>query len=348
MKSFTHQIYIMIMPKSEVWFAGNGYGNNDGELSFFYQKLNLVNPGVHIYGNMGGGTVAQPAFGKLYPWYQHGILDVAKIMPTDNVDEAGVASNFYECNYYPSIPSYPSYSFPMLNRVNYSDAFLDDFATPFFQSTTIYTYPRVAGNTSLGNFFPFLDFNNKHFPNHTAHQRYLSGYGEENYVMGATTQDPISPVTGVEYMALDATTIFGYNPCNYETESLTADYIEAGLYVPPITPTSSVLNIYYPSLSTTDISDIEINECDGMYEFKTAGINTTSLELLNSESNFVLKCSDKAVTYKVYNTLGAIVLKGHIGNGYAFGEMNSFASGVYLVEVLNGQNQRIGINKFVK
>jgi len=72
--------------KSEVWFAGIGFGTNDGNLSFIYQKLwDFTTPGVHIYPTMDlSNNATQPAFGKMYPWYQAGILDVAKIMPTDN------------------------------------------------------------------------------------------------------------------------------------------------------------------------------------------------------------------------------------------------------------------------
>jgi hypothetical protein len=339
--------------KNEVWFAGHGFGLNDGELSFIYQKLSLLNPGVNIYPTMDAIALGftAPVFGRMSTWYQNGFLDVAKIMITDNSDEAAIGSNFYECNYYPGISSFNALTFPMLNRINYNDTYLDNFTIATYQPTNIYTYPRVPGNAGIGNFFPFLNFNNRQFSNHTAHQRELFGLNSSNYVLGATCFDPVNPPSNPEYFVLDGATNsipWFYNDCNMDIQELSPSRIIASSpYVPPIAVSNSVLTIEPLVLTYVDVQ-LDYDKCNGMYEFKQPNVKMTSLELSNNSTDMNLLYTENAAYYKLYNLLGEIVLKGNMNHGFAKADISMLSSGAYLVVIEDVGHKRIDFKKIVK
>jgi len=332
---------------SEVWFAGNGFGLTDGDKCFIHQKfVQLGTPGVHLYPTLASGTASTIAFGKMIPWYQGGILDVAKIVPSDDLEVAVIGSNFYECNYY----LYNAFTFPMLNKINYSDTYLDNFEQPSYQPTTIYTYPRLYGNAGLGNFFPFLNFTSRHFPNHTAHQRALFGLNTGNYVMGGTTNEPyVTPTT--EYILLDMATDAIptlHNECHVVDQDITPNSINVNLYPPPIASNSSIIPFTNLPLTTIGIT-VEYDECDGMNDYKQGSNGYSDLVVVRNEGTRIfIQCSGSAMNFKLYSSTGALVKKGNISNGYAFGDISSLAPGLYLLEVVDNNSKRLGVQKFIK
>jgi hypothetical protein len=208
---------------------------------------------------------------------------------------------------------------------------------------------------TLGNYFNFLDYNHRDYPSHTAHQRTLPYYwaGFENYVMGQTTKDPINP--GVtEYLSLNGavkvpwfSSDYHYNECYYRLETVTPDYVQANVLVPNISSDPSEFPINNPTINT-DATEVDLNDCRIDNPFKQAIATNNVTEFVFTGSTPILKCAEYATSYKIYNGLGALLTQGKVINGYASPQVNSFASGIYLLEVLNEQNKRMAILKFVK
>lgn len=333
--------------QNEVWFAGVQNGSNDGEHCFIYQKLyDFGTPGLHIYPTLGSASIN---FGTMIPWDETGMLDVAKIMPTDDQDIGAIASNYFECSFYPSVSSFPSITFPMMNRINFNYVYLDNFTT--YQPTDLYTYPRVLGNNGLGNFFPFLDYTQRHYPSHTAHQRELYGLGVSNYVLGATSVDPTNIPTGKDFPVLDMVTDaipYMYNSCNMDIKELTPGITVLNLYPPSqILHTASVLTIDNLNLNIIDVPTVEYLECQGMSDFKNETESENSLTIVKLSHGFNLQSEIQNGHYFIYNMLGQEVANGNYDLGYNYLSMTNYPIGVYVIKFLDRNNRLIQTAKFI-
>jgi len=339
----------------EIWFAGVGRGSSDLGPSLIFNKIvNLTSSGVDLFDNtcFSATGLTDNAFGKASLFYS-GIPKIAKIMPTLDPTIGAIASNYYENNYYAN----DTKTFPMLNKINFADANLFDFTTLFFQDPSLYSYTRNYGNIGLGNYLPYLEYPHPWYPSHNAHD---FPFSDETYVLGGTTLDPVYSPSGPEYMVLNRTGVSGNyyeSPCNYDNRSSAMGIIQYD--VNSLTPIwgADVLYSYFPSQNIDNINGIYRNDCNGNGAgggvfFKAGNLSILSkIQPINAQmnqSNLIIKTSNEAKIYKVYNALGALILRGRMNEGYAMAEIIQFADGMYLIEVLDSQNKRIGVKKVIK
>jgi len=226
---------------------------------------------------------------------------------------------------------------------------LDDF-TNLGQYPDLYTYPRYVGNIGLGNYLPYLDHYNLYYPAHTAHSL---PYADGRYILGATTfdKDAASP----ERIALNRTENYFDNDCNYIGEYL--DALSISSTFTSITPASTTDIVGSgTTLSWTMDAPVDLNDCIDDAVFKSDNQNSNSsvftnklkLNIFTTSSTLTIKTNMQEGNYIIYNSIGAVVYKGKINEGYGTNSLSDFVDGMYLVEVCDQQNKRIVVKKISK
>jgi len=321
--------------KSEVWFAGTTFGSEYA--SFIYQKI--------ISLNTAGSTLFSPIIGFTNRFAEMRHADpkfskISKIMQTSEENEGAIAANKYESTFYSSPNN--SYTYPTLNKINYADDNLKDFNVPFKQEVTLYTYPRVlGGNTGLGNYVPYLSYYNLFYPQHNAHH----STPNEEYVMGTSTYDPNNPVTPPEMIALTKTDNFYENECNIQYQDIGPQPYPFNLQTYTPISTLEVPFISFPSLGTFAIN-INYHDCIEQYPFKPNSNLSATNTISTTKSSIIIRSSE-ANNYRIYNTVGSMIFKGILVNGFVDKDISQTASGVYYVELVDVNGRRVEIKKIV-
>jgi hypothetical protein len=337
--------------QSEVWFAGSTYHNDIP--SFIYQKIiNLSSTGIGLYyNNFIGSTLPSDDCFDRWSFVNDNTTNfakIAKIMPSNVSYEAVIAANTYESSYY----YYSDYSqtYPSLNRLSYLNYDLTHF-NGVGQYPDLYTYPRWIGNVGVSNYLPYLSYTELFYPAHTAHHLPYTVFSDETYILGSSAYDYSTGIPP-ERIALNRTQAFAINFCNYDDQALDPDYIKT---IHNSVSPSSLLNTILQPVQLHDDGDITItsNDCLDNY-FKTSGIPSSQSAFnykyainIDNES-FVIKSTVLDGNWKLYDMMGALVIKGSLQNGYARDNISSLASGMYFVEVLSNDYKRVGVKRIIK
>jgi hypothetical protein len=331
---------------NEVWFAGSTIGINDGGTSLIFNKIwNLNVAGVDLFDNTAvtSGGMA-PSFGKM-GLFTTGIPKIAKIMPTGAANVAAIASNFYETSYYANNTT----TFPMLNKIDFGNSPMDDFVAQ--QATDLFTYTRMYGNIGVGNELPYLQYNKKWYPSHNAHEMPIGNFPNESYVLGQSTLDPIYSPGGPEYIVLNRTDFFYTNPCDFVHEDLNPSYLDASVFSLSAGWGNDQLNSYQPSTAITDISTLDINECASNPFKLSDNLNkklNLSVEGRISNNEMTIETKNENCSFKLYNMLGELILKGSIDNNLCKKDVSNISDGIYFLEVFSSNLDRIRTIKFQK
>ena len=335
--------------QSEVWFAGV---QKEGDYNYYlYQKaVNLNAGGVGLFSNGASTCIPTPdIFLRYRNQYDPGSpTKISKIMPTDLAFEAVVASNTYNSSlYYAS----RTHTYPGLVRFNYSNNGLSLFCVGGSQYPDLYTYPRSVGNDGFDNYLPYLTYNKTFYPSHTAHELPYSTFNDNTYILGSSTYQLFTPIVP-ENIVLTRTTGYFINYCNYESTYLTSSKVTT------VQTDVAPGDISYQRVGPaglhfdTDIN-IDVNDCFNDNFFKQS-IPLTKYDF-NYKYHIDLKSNDLIIKstiteggYKLYNSMGQLLLKGSIHSGYALENVSRLPQGVYLLEIISDKHTRIGVQKLTK
>jgi hypothetical protein len=235
--------------------------------------------------------------------------------------------------------------------VNYSNASLSGFCAGIGQFQDLYTYPRFIGNDGYDHYLPYLTYDKQFYPSHTAHELPYSIFNDETFVMGSSTYD-IFTGTPPEKIVLTRTDNYAVNNCYTDYIPLTADHIETTQT--PVTPGdlgSDVVDL--PELYYDIDFSVYLNDCNNDNLFKEPNhLTTYDFNYLNDimidKENLIIKSKMVNGSYKLYNSLGQLLLQGKMDSGYACKNVSNLPVGIYLVEIVSEQNKRVGTKKLNK
>jgi len=215
----------------------------------------------------------------------------------------------------------------------------------------LYTYPRWVGNDGFDNYLPYLTYDKNFYPSHTAHELPFSVFNDNTYVLGSSTYDLFTPIVP-ENIVLTRTSGMFINFCNYEYLNLIESKVtttKTDVAPADITHTRiGPAGLHFD----TDIN-IDVNDCfnDNFFKQSTPLTKYNFDHLYNismNKNDLTIKSTILEGNYKLYNSMGQLLLEGAIHSGYALEDISHLPRGVYLMEIMSDRHTRIGVQKLNK
>jgi len=114
---------------------------------------------------------------------------------------------------------------------------------------------------------------------------------------------------------------------------------------------TKIRGAYKPSTAITDISTLDINECASNPFKLSDNLNkklNLSVEGRISNNEMTIETKNENCSFKLYNMLGELILKGSIDNNLCKKDVSNISDGIYFLEVFSSNLDRIRTIKFQK